>query len=142
MPNTPSTTKLQTISLPLTIASPGSCKTYFRYGKLTGAAARLYLTCTVLHEMAIRPLGLPFWFTVGVVLLAIFLYTRRGGTEKIVRTDALQTFSMLLATAFIIWGVSTKLNLSPTGIADVIAQSPMGQMFCWDATSPERNSCS
>ena len=113
----------------------GAC--FFLLSKLTGAAARLYLTCTVLHEMAIRPLGLPFWFTVGVVLLAIFLYTRRGGIENIVRTDALQTFSMLLATAFIIWGVSTKMNLSPAGIADVIAQSPMGQMFCWDATSTQ-----
>ena len=113
----------------------GAC--FFLLSKLTGAAARLYLTCTVLHEMAIRPLGLPFWFTVGVALLAIFLYTHRGGTENIVRTDALQTFSMLLATAFIIWGVSTKMNLTPSGIADVIAKSPMGKMFCWDATSTQ-----
>ena len=113
----------------------GAC--FFLLSKLTGAAARLYLTCTILHEMAIRPLGLPFWFTVGVALLAIFLYTHRGGTENIIRTDALQTFSMLLATAFIIWGVSTKMNLTPSGIADVIAQSPMGKMFCWDATSTQ-----
>ena len=113
----------------------GAC--FFLLSKLTGAAARLYLTCTVLHEMAIRPLGLPFWFTVGVALLAIFLYTHRGGTENIIRTDALQTFSMLLATAFIIWGVSTKMNLTPSGIADVIAKSPMGKMFCWDATSTQ-----
>lgn len=110
---------------------------FFLLSKLTGAAARLYLTCTVLHEMAIRPLGFPFWFTVGVVLLAIFLYTRHGGIENIVHTDALQTFCMLLATAFIIWGVSAKMNLSPSGIADVIAKSPMGKMFCWDATSTQ-----
>ena len=60
----------------------GAC--FFLLSKLTGAAARLFLTCTVLHEMAIRPLGLPFAFTVGVVLLAIFLYTRKGGIENIV----------------------------------------------------------
>lgn len=113
----------------------GAC--FFLLSKLTGAAARLFLTCTVLHEMAIRPLGLPFWFTVGIVLLSIFIYTRGGGTENIVRTDALQTFCMLLATGCIVWSVSARMNLTPSGIADVIAQSRMGQMFCWDATSTQ-----
>ena len=113
----------------------GAC--FVLLSKLTGAAARLFLTCTVLHEMAIRPLGLPFGFTVGVVLLAIFLYTRRGGIENIVRTDALQTLCMLLATGYIVWGVSMKMNLSPSGIAETIASSPMGQMFCWDTSSTQ-----
>lgn len=113
----------------------GAC--FFLLSKLTGAAARLFLTCTVLHEMAIRPLGLPFWFTVGVVLLAIFLYTRHGGIENIVRTDALQTFCMLIATGCIVWAVSNRLNLTPSGIADTISQSPMGEMFCWDVSSTQ-----
>ena len=113
----------------------GAC--FFMLSKLTGAAARLFLTCTVLHEMAIRPLGLPFGFTVGVVLLAIFFYTWRGGMENIVRTDALQTFCMLLATGCIVWGVSVKMNLSPSGIVDTICQSPMGRMFCWDTSSTQ-----
>ncbi|MBR4129387.1 MAG: sodium:solute symporter [Bacteroidaceae bacterium] len=110
---------------------------FFLLSKLTGAAARLYLTCVVLHEMAISPLGLPFWFTVAAVLLAIFLYTRKGGIENIVRTDALQTFCLLIATFCIVWVVSAKLSLSPSGIAETIAQSPMGRMFCWDATSTQ-----
>ena len=113
----------------------GAC--FFLLSKLTGAAARLFLTCTVLHEMAIRPLGLPYAFTVGLVLLAIFLYTRRGGIENIVRTDALQTLCMLVATGCIVWGVSMKMNLSPSGIAETITQSPMGQLFCWDASSTQ-----
>ena len=113
----------------------GAC--FFLLSKLTGAAARLFLTCTVLHEMAIRPLGLPFAFTVGAVLLAIFLYTRKGGIENIVRTDALQTFCMLVATGCIVWGVSEKMSLSPSGIVETIAQSPMGRMFCWDASSTQ-----
>ncbi|MBO7136998.1 MAG: sodium:solute symporter [Bacteroidaceae bacterium] len=113
----------------------GAC--FFLLSKLTGAAARLYLTCVVLHEMAVSPLGLPFWFTVGVVLLTIFLYTRRGGIENIVRTDALQTLCLLVSTFCIIWMVSAKLNLSPSGIAETIAQSPMGQMFCWDVSNTQ-----
>ena len=113
----------------------GAC--FFLLSKLTGAAARLFLTCTVLHEMTVRALGLPFVFTVAVVLLAIFLYTRRGGIENIVRTDALQTFCMLVATGCIVWGVAERMNLSPSGIAETIASSPMSRMFCWDATSTQ-----
>ena len=113
----------------------GAC--FFLLSKLTGAAARLFLTCTVLHEMAVRPFGLPFAFTVGIVLLAIFLYTWRGGIENIVRTDALQTFCMLLATGCIVWAVSDRMSLSPSGIAETIAQSPMGRMFCWDTSSTQ-----
>lgn len=108
---------------------------FFLLSKLTGAAARLYVTCIVLHEMAIRPLGLPFWLTIAVVLTAIFLYTRRGGIENIVRTDALQTFCLLAATVCIAWVVSAKLNLSLSGIADAVSRSPMGRIFCWDASS-------
>ena len=110
---------------------------FFLLSKLTGAAARLYVTSIVLHEMAIRPLGLPFGFTVAVVLIAIFLYTRRGGIENIVRTDALQTFCLLAATVCIVWVVGAKLNLSLSGVAETIAQSPMGRMFSWDASSTQ-----
>ena len=113
----------------------GAC--FFLLSKLTGAAARLYLTCLVLHEMAVSPLGLPFWFTIGIVLLTIFLYTRRGGIENIVRTDALQTLCLLASTFCIIWVVSAKLNLSPSGIAETITQSPMGQIFCWDVSNTQ-----
>ena len=108
---------------------------FFLLSKLTGAAARLYLTCVVLHEMAVGPLGLPFWFTVAVVLMAIFLYTRGGGIENIVRTDALQTLCLLVATFCIVWVVSDRMSLSPSGIAGTIAQSPMGKMFCWEPSS-------
>ncbi|MCR5819673.1 MAG: sodium:solute symporter [Bacteroidaceae bacterium] len=110
---------------------------FFLLSKLTGAAARLYLACVVLHEMAIGPLGLPFWLTVLAVLGAIFLYTRRGGIENIVRTDALQTFCMLAATVCVIWAVADKMNLTLPGVADTIAGSPMGEMFCWDVASTQ-----
>ena len=110
---------------------------FFLLSKLTGAAARLYLACMVLHEMTAHTLGLPFWLTVGIVLVSIFLYTRRGGIENLVRTDVLQTFCLLAATGCIIWAVADKMSLSPSGIADTIAQSPMGKMFCWDVSSTQ-----
>lgn len=110
---------------------------FFLLSKLTGAAARLFLTCTVLHEMVVRPMGLPFGLTVGIVLLSIYLYTRKGGIENIVRTDALQTFCMLVATVCILWSVSERLSLTPSGIIEAVAASPMGRIFCWDTASQQ-----
>lgn len=111
---------------------------FFVLSKMTGAAARLFLACTVLHELAIRPLSLPFGFTVGMVLLAIFLYTWRGGIENIVRTDALQTFCLIAATVLVIWAVADRMNLSPAGLITMLENSDMGlsTVLCRDAASP------
>ncbi len=110
---------------------------FFILSKLTGAAARLYLACMVLHELAAAPLGIPFAATVTIVLTTIFLYTRRGGIQTLVRTDALQTLCMLIATVAIIWAVADKMDLTIGGVAQTLASSPMGQVFCWDAGSTQ-----
>ncbi len=105
---------------------------FFLLSKLTGAAARLYLACIVLHELAAAPLGLPFPATVGIVLLSIFLYTRRGGIHTIVRTDALQTLCLIVATIALVGVVAEKMSLTPDAIVATISRSPMGRVFDWD----------
>ena len=110
---------------------------FFLLSKLTGAAARLYLACVVLHELAAAPLGIPFAVTVAVVLVAIFLYTRRGGIQTLVRTDALQTFCLLTATVAVIWAVADKMNLTLAGIVETVSSSPMGRIFDWNVGSTQ-----
>ncbi|MBP3227616.1 MAG: sodium:solute symporter [Bacteroidaceae bacterium] len=110
---------------------------FFLLSKLTGASARLYLACVVLQELAARPLGVPFAVTVAAVLATIYLYTRRGGIATLVRTDALQTLCLLVATGAIIWAVADRMCLTPAGIAATVAGSPMGRVFCWDTHSTQ-----
>ena len=76
---------------------------FFLLSKLTGAAARLYLVCLVLQEFVAAPLGVPYPVTVLLILLLIWLYTRRGGIQTLVRTDALQTLCLLLALGGVMW---------------------------------------
>jgi len=72
----------------------------FIVSRLTGAAARLYLSVWVLHFFILKnifPFEVPFLFTVFVFLSLIYLYTRKGGLKVLVYTDTFQ--SLVLFTA-------------------------------------------
>ena len=108
---------------------------FFLLSKLTGAAARLYLVCIVLEAFVFRTLGIPFTLGVLGLLLLVWLYTRRGGIQTLVRTDALQTLCMLLALGGVIWAAAETLGLDLQGIWQTIRESPMSQVFDWDWAS-------
>lgn len=110
---------------------------FFLLSKLTGAAARLYVVCMVLHAFVFRPFGLAFPLTVVFVLLLIWLYTRHSGIGAIVRTDALQTFCLLLAVFGILWSVMRQLDFGIVEAWKAVADSPMSQVFVWDPASPQ-----
>lgn len=110
---------------------------FFLLSKLTGAAARLYLVVLVLQQFIAGPLGIPYPLTAAMTLLLIWLYTRRAGIRAIVRTDALQTLCMLLALVGVIWAAAARLGLNVSGIVATVRESPLSQVFEWDATSPQ-----
>ena len=121
---------------------------FFVLSKLCGSAARLYLVCVVIEQFAVRPwLGeqgtdsaagiLSFSAVALCVLLLIWLYTRRGGIQTVVRTDALQTLCMLLALLGVTVAVATRLNLSPSGVVRTISESGMCRVWEWDWRSPQ-----
>ena len=117
----------------------GAC--FFVLSKLTGAAARLYLVCVVLTQFVAAPLwGQGIWPFIGtaiVVLLLIWLYTRRGGIQTVVRTDVLQTLCLLLAAVGILLITANKMHLNLSGVLSTIRNSPMCHMWEWHADSPQ-----
>lgn len=128
----------------LTRFGPRSHRTgalFFVLSKLTGAAARLYLVCLVLQQFVVAPFlgngALPFVLTAVGVLLLIWLYTRRSGIQTIVRTDALQTFCLLVAAVGIVWAAAGEMHLSWQGVVQTVVDSPMSRVFCWDASSKQ-----
>ena len=110
---------------------------FFIISKLTGAAARMYLACLVLHEFVARPLGIPFPLTVLVPLLLIWCYTRRNGIAALVRTDVLQTACLLLSAAILLWAAADALGLDLQGTITTIRRSPLSRVWEWDAQSPQ-----
>lgn len=123
---------------------------FFLLSKLTGAAARLYLVCIVLFTFITRPLmtemgpqfgalygEISFAVTVAIILLLIWLYTRRSGIAAIVRTDALQTLCLLLAVVGIFWAVCQRLDLNIAEVWSTIANNDMSRVFVWDGDSKQ-----
>jgi len=63
---------------------------FFLVAQVATASFKLFLMAHVLQLVLFRPLGLPFWLTVLVTLLLIWLYTYRGGIKTVIFTDTLQ----------------------------------------------------
>ena len=114
---------------------------FFVVSKLLGSAARLYLVCLVLTQFVTAPyLGNGTWqfiLTTLVVLLLIWLYTRRSGIQTVVRTDALQTACLLLAAVGILVAVVSKMGLDVTGVWQTVTGSPMCRLWEWDPMSKQ-----
>ncbi len=114
---------------------------FFVLSKLTGAAARLYLVCLVISQFVVKPLWgdgtLPFVGTTLVVLLLIWLYTRRSGIQAVVRTDVLQTCCLILAAIGILIAAAQHMHLDAIGTWNVITESPMCRIWEWDAASKQ-----
>lgn len=105
---------------------------YFLISRLLGAGARLFLAINVLQIFVFDQLGVPFYFSSAIVIVLILLYTIRGGIKTLVWTDVFQSSFLLLAVIFSIVAIGQQLNLSLSGIAQAVVDSPNNQVFFWD----------
>ncbi len=105
---------------------------FFLLSRTIGASFRLYLVAIVLQEFVMDPFGVPFWMTVLMTIVLIWIYTYRGGIKTIVWTDTLQTLCMLLAVIFTVIAISQRLELNFSGIYDSISNSPYSQIFFFE----------
>ncbi len=104
---------------------------FFLISRIIGASFRLYLVAVVLDYAVFRALGVPFWVTVAVTILLIWVYTFRSGIKTIIWTDTLQTTFMLAAV--IVAVVLLKPYVYPdTGIVEFISNSDRSQIFFWE----------
>lgn len=106
---------------------------FFLLSRIIGASIRLLLVASVLQQILFNDWGIPFWVTVVISVLLIWLYTNRGGIKTIIWTDTLQTSFMLLAVIFTVWLVSDALHLGDKGgLVEVITQSKYSRVFFFD----------
>ena len=120
---------------------------FFILSDLIGSAVKFYLVCVILQRFVFDAMGMPFWATVPLLVLCIWLYTRRGGVRTLVLTDVVQTTCMLLALCLIVWVVVDVLggwNVVSTVLLPQVFDAPSysgatgwGHVFdCEDWTSP------
>ncbi len=102
---------------------------FFLLSRSIGSAARLYVVANVLQIVIFNQLNIPFWVTVIVTILLIWLYTFKGGIKTIIWTDTLQTIFLLTALIATIIIVARELGLDFSGIVSTINNSEMSKVF-------------
>lgn len=105
---------------------------FFLLSKMTGAAVRFYVVCIILQQFVFAPAGIPFVVNVVVMVLLIWLYTRRGGIGTLVFTDSFQTLCLFTALVLIILEAMSQLHLSVGEAISVVGNSPMSRVFVFD----------
>ncbi|WP_028374719.1 sodium:solute symporter [Leeuwenhoekiella sp. MAR_2009_132] len=105
---------------------------FFLLSRVVGASFRLYLVANVLQLLVFDSMNVPFWVTVTITILLIWLYTFKSGIKTIVWTDTLQTLFMLTALGVAIYFLSSDLGLTPGSFFNFIAESDMSQMFFFE----------
>ena len=105
---------------------------FFLLSKMTGAAVRFYVVCIILQQFVFSPAGIPFAVNVVVMVLLIWLYTRRGGIGTLVFTDSFQTLCLFTALILIILSVIDQMHLSVSEAITTIANSEMSKIFVFD----------
>ncbi|WP_347173967.1 sodium:solute symporter [Polaribacter uvawellassae] len=104
--------------------------TFFLISRTIGAAFRLFLVANVLQLLLFDAYGVPFWVTVSITILLIWLYTFKGGIKTIVWTDTLQTLFMLIAVGVCIYTISGEMQIS--NIFSYVADSDLSKAFFFE----------
>ncbi len=105
---------------------------FFLISRIVGASFRLFLVAGVLQISFFDAFDLPFWVSVLVTVLLIWLYTFRGGIKTVVWTDTLQTSFMILSVIISIWFIKNEMNLSLGEMLSGLVQDERSTIFNWD----------
>jgi len=112
---------------------------YFLLSRLIGAAFRLYLVAMVFQIVFdMLDIGFPFWLTVCITILLIWLYTFRGGIKTIIWTDTLQTAFMLISVGISVYAISEALDIGGIKMIETVSNSEYGQIFFFDDGNDSR----
>lgn len=105
---------------------------FFLISKLTGACARFFLVSLILQQFVFDSLGVPYVISTLVLLLLVWLYTRRAGVKTLIYTDSLQTLCMLAALVVVVVLIAKQMGLDFSGLCHTVSESVYGRVFVFD----------
>ncbi|WP_111709426.1 sodium:solute symporter [Lutibacter citreus] len=108
---------------------------FFLISQSFGAALRLLLAAKILQYAVFDAFHIPFFITVLIILILIWLYTHKSGIKTIVWTDTLQTFFLLMSVIVTIYVVKNSLDLSFSETITSVTNHKYFKIFNWDFNS-------
>ena len=104
---------------------------FFFVAKILSASLRAFVICVVLQGLLYNKLGVPFGVNALIMMLFVWLYTRRGGVKSVVWVEMLKTLIMVCSIVVLIVLVIKALGLGLGGAIRCIADSDYSQvLFC------------
>jgi Na+/proline symporter len=108
---------------------------FFLVSQSFGAALRLLISIKILQFAFFDSFHIPYFLTIIILLVLIWLYTNKSGIKTIVWTDALQSFFLITVMIISIVTIKSSLRLSVTGMVSTIIHHPYSKLFDWDIHS-------
>ncbi|MBN2482287.1 MAG: sodium:solute symporter [Bacteroidales bacterium] len=105
---------------------------FFQISRIIGSSFRLYLVAMVIDSYILSRFGIPFWLSVLLTIVLIYIYSFRGGIRTIVYTDTLQTLFLILGALLSIVFISKELGFNLGELFENIRNSRYAQVFVWD----------
>jgi SSS family transporter len=108
---------------------------FFLVSQSFGAALRLLLAAKILQFAFFDKFETPFYLTVIIILLLVWLYTNKSGIKTIVWTDTMQTFFLILAAIVTIVAIINALDLTLMESVNEVVNHKYFKIFDWDPKS-------
>lgn len=108
---------------------------FFLVSQSFGASLRLLLAAKILQFAFFDRFGVPFFLTVIIILILVWLYTNKSGIKTIVWTDAMQTFFLILAAVVTIYSITTAMGLSMGESVSKVIGHEYFKVFNWEGIS-------
>ncbi|MFN3405422.1 MAG: sodium:solute symporter [Cytophagaceae bacterium] len=105
---------------------------FFLLSRTVGSSLRLYLAAFVLQTFVFDHLNVPFFITVTVTILLIWIYTFKGGIKTIVWTDTFQTFFLVSAVIVSVYVISRELGWNLKEMLIQVSNSDYSRVFFFD----------
>ena len=108
---------------------------FFLLSQSFGAALRLLLAAKILQFAFFDKLNIPFYLTVIIIIILIWVYTNKSGIKTIVWTDTMQTFFLIMAAVLTIVAITRSLDLNFTETIHEVTHHKYFKVFNWDHKS-------
>ena len=108
---------------------------FFLVSQSFGAALRLLLAAKILQFAFFDKFHIPFFATVIIILLLVWLYTNKSGIKTIVWTDTMQTLFLILGAVVTIFAITSSLDLSLSDSVNEVVNHKYFKVFNWENKS-------
>ena len=104
----------------------------FFLSKIIAASLRAFVVCVVLQALLFDAYDIPFVVNATIMMLLVWLYTRRGGVKSVVWTEMVKTIVMVGSIVTCIIFIISAMDLSFGGAISKISSSDLSEVFFTD----------